>query len=309
VVAGNNYRVSTIAAKCYIWFGTSIKKTAMTLIEILVVISIIGVLMAVIVPSLSKARYHCKNLQKQNNIHQILLAVDLYSTDNNGDYPESVATIGTKEKYWNWQDPRMMTGYDSLYPGGKRAMSSYLFSYIPNAKVMYCPCAPSIYKYYEQAWSDAEKWSNPETPQLLDPVMGNYCFYWNYLCFLTEKNTVFRGPVNNIASNRHSKLLISDYFGYDHWRSPDQFGSCQKFADSRIEAETWVSADYWAAGWDCAINDIKLTLHAGYIDGHVESYTAQDTEPMKVSITPDGSEPYCDGMGPGVFFIPKKALP
>jgi hypothetical protein len=29
---------------------------------------------------------------------------------------------------------------------------------------------------------------------------------------------------------------------------------------------------------------------------------------MKVSITADGTTPYPDGMGPGIFFLPRNAL-
>ena len=42
----------------------------------------------------------------------------------------------------------------------------------------------------------------------------------------------------------------------------------------------------------------------GFIDGHVEHFDPQDTLQMKVSLTPDGSVPYPDGVGPGIYFVP-----
>ncbi len=60
-----------------------------TLIELLVVIAIIAVLMGVLLPSLGMARMHAKRLVSTSNLRQIGLAMELYSEDNRGLFPES----------------------------------------------------------------------------------------------------------------------------------------------------------------------------------------------------------------------------
>jgi prepilin-type N-terminal cleavage/methylation domain-containing protein len=65
------------------------KRTAFTLIELLVVIAIIAVLMAILLPSLSVARMHAMRLASASNLRQIGLAMELYTQDNQGFFPES----------------------------------------------------------------------------------------------------------------------------------------------------------------------------------------------------------------------------
>ena len=60
-----------------------------TLIELLVVISIIAILLAVLLPSLSMVRTHAKRVASTSNMRQIGLAIELYTEDNRGFFPES----------------------------------------------------------------------------------------------------------------------------------------------------------------------------------------------------------------------------
>ncbi len=60
-----------------------------TLIELLVVIAIIAVLMGVLLPSLGMARMHAKRLVSTSNLRQIGLAMELYTQDNEGLFPET----------------------------------------------------------------------------------------------------------------------------------------------------------------------------------------------------------------------------
>ncbi len=62
---------------------------AFTVVELLVVIAIIAVLMGILLPSLSMARMHAKRLASTGNLKQIGLAVELYTQDNEGLFPES----------------------------------------------------------------------------------------------------------------------------------------------------------------------------------------------------------------------------
>jgi prepilin-type N-terminal cleavage/methylation domain-containing protein len=60
-----------------------------TLIELLVVIAVIGVLMAILLPALSMARVHVKRVASAGNLRQIGMALELYTQDNRGFFPES----------------------------------------------------------------------------------------------------------------------------------------------------------------------------------------------------------------------------
>jgi hypothetical protein len=106
--------------------------------------------------------------------------------------------------------------------------------------------------------------------------------------------------------------LVSDYFGFGHWRSPEAFGSCENLSSSAVVPGTVVSSDYWfypCSELEADPGTIDVKLHAGYTDGHVESYAASQTTLMQVSITPDGTSPYPEDLGPGIFYLPENAVP
>jgi prepilin-type N-terminal cleavage/methylation domain-containing protein len=280
-----------------------------TLIELLVVISIISMLMAVMLPALGRVKRQARAVESMTNQKEVTSGVNLFASDNDERYPESVATVGFGT-IWNWSDPTKLTGNRHRSPGLHRAMSEYLRSYIPDARTMYCPNAPQRYAYLQQAWDAGDAWDYPEDSSFsADPVGGTYCFYWNYVGYIGGQRVTFRGPEGPASGGRHSKLLVTDYFGYDHWRSPWSHSSCEPFEGAKVTPETWLLSAYWSRE-GVPEKPPAIMLRAGYTDGHVETYSPSDVIPMKVGITADARVPYPDGagVGPGVFFLPSSAL-
>jgi prepilin-type N-terminal cleavage/methylation domain-containing protein len=282
-----------------------------TLIELIVVIAVIAILLSILLPVVAKARRHAQSLLSMN--HQRVTAGNLllYAGDNRGRYPESVATIG-HGNCWNWQEPCMITGYERRAPQLHRAMSEYLAEYIENTDILNCPTAPSTCPYLEQVWQGGDQWDHPDTPIPWDPLSGNYCYYWNYLGILELGGgyRVFHGPGDSWSTGRESKVLITDYFGYNHWRSPFAYGSSQKLSDADVTPGTQVSTDYWSRSMSALgpLSSLHLTLHATFVDGHVETYNPSQVIPMRVSLTSTGTIPYPSNVGPGIFYLPQAAM-
>jgi len=304
-----NSEDSKIGRRCNdISFGAG-RVRAFTLVELLVVISIISMLMAILVPAANGVRRQARALLSMRNQKEVAYAVNLFAMDNGDKYPPSVATVGVDDR-WNWTDPTKLTGNKQRSPQIHRSMSAYLQVYIPDAETMFCPNAPRRYKYLDEMWAAGDDWDNPDTPVAADPVTGTYCFWWNYIGYLAEGPRLFYGPRTPAASGRQSKLLMTDYFGYDHYRSAGHFGSCEKLPGGDVVPETWLLSSYWFAAGDPNSGMPDLKLRAAYTDGHVETYSASEVVPMRVSKTAVGAPPFPNGgASPGIFYLPENAVP
>lgn len=107
------------------------RNNAFTLIELLVVISLISLLMAVLVPALSRARQRARALVCASGLRQMSLAANTYISDNNGFYPPAYqySFEGGRNIVVNWD---FTTDGETVSPG-------LLWQNGDNAEIQQCP--------------------------------------------------------------------------------------------------------------------------------------------------------------------------
>ena len=106
---------------------------------------------------------------------------------------------------------------------------------------------------------------------------------------------------------------MTDYLGYDHFRSPEQYSSCERLHGATVTEGSDISSAFWSRPGELCPEELaalNVKPSAGYLDGHVESYVPTNAVPMRVILRPETGEPYPDDLGisPGLFYLPRVGL-
>lgn len=114
---------------------------AFTLVELLVVTAMLAGLVAVLLPSLAKARRQAAMAVCGGNLRQVGIAFTAYVNDHRDRYPAAMDPVSTTPRYWLW-----------MGRGFRRFLSPYLVRNINanNPNVLACPADATPGERYEK---------------------------------------------------------------------------------------------------------------------------------------------------------------
>ena len=195
------------------WQKRGFRGGAFTLIELLVVIAIIGILAAMLLPVLNRAKLKGQTVCCINNVKQLAYAWTMYADDFSGTL---VPNWVLDKRAWIDSDTNDTHGYIESYPCATNIqllMSGLLFRYNPNVGVYRCPAALK----------------GPSALQPNVPIVRNYSL---------------EGRMGGANKSEAYKYNVSGTDDDTQWVLGDQFLQYQKIAEvvrpSPAEAMTFV---------------------------------------------------------------------
>jgi prepilin-type N-terminal cleavage/methylation domain-containing protein/prepilin-type processing-associated H-X9-DG protein len=227
------------------------RKSAFTLVELLVVIGIIALLISILLPSLNKAREAAMATQCMSNMRQIGLAVSNYSSENRGFLPPYRSTAAAP--------------YETM---------PYYFQHIPavyyreDPRVMICPSDDLYIR------SSVPQKRGPY-PRMNTGIKDSYYSYAMNYCVPKRGTAVYKTP--SLAA------VYWDQFNPSSRTFVRKSSNCALF----LETDESAALSYRTpASYFRFQHQRKTAMNIVFVDGHVESRFRKDTLPGSPATDP-----------------------
>jgi prepilin-type N-terminal cleavage/methylation domain-containing protein len=229
------------------------QRRGFTLIELLVVIAIIAILAALLLPALSQARAKALRAKCMNNLRQLAITWETYSTDSMGDLVPNgygnTADLGSTRLWVQGathkvgDEPQDFTDPAYLISPEHAAFADYLRS----AAIYKCPADQSMVgdlpKTRSYGLNSAMNWTKPDGG-------GDFNLDPSYVNFKKSSHVASAGPSDMLlfvdcAPNWicHSAFAISMSALYYHLPSTEHGPvGVVSFSDGHVETHRWVES-------------------------------------------------------------------
>ncbi len=237
-----------------------------TLIELLTVIAIIGILAAILIPTVGRVREQAKRAKCMSNVRQLTVGLVNSANQNKGQrFPQNVANSGNPQ--WAW-DVSHVVAQDIASNAGREAF------YCPSSKMTLSSDLETMWRYGGSLDNFAVA-----GPVLLIP--GTKQIAAEYLSDRVRADYQLTSTPRLVPASQ--RILVTDAV-------ISQSSSVSSFANAGGGLPVNVSNHMQG--------DMPMGAHAGYVDGHVKWRPFEQASPS----APNGFDMRNNGTSPRFWF-------
>ena len=247
---------------------------AFTLIELLVVIAIIGILTALLLPALNRAKNRAQTVACSNNLDQLQLCAHLYSGDNNDFLPPNdfVYDAGTGQPIPGNTGPSWCTNVAPFDTNAAGIQNGLLYRYNTSPAIYHCPADHSTVETSDGVMLPQIRLRSYNMSQSVNGV--NYAgdaeqFFPHFL----KASAIQNPPPSSLLVfiDENENTILDTHFGIPITAGPDDAGD-------------------W---WDMPTSRHDQGCNFSFADGHVEHW--RWNTPKVANAVRASSEPVGDG--------------
>jgi len=224
------------------------KGSGFTLVELLVVISIMALLLSILLPCLGRVKEHARRTACQNNLHQGLLAGNMYAGDHDGFLPEGSIINKSAPGYnssWDSADLLTLVSYRMMVAFGGYGLTEE-----------HATCETAR-KYFEST----DNWLSPlPAPRTLVPTAHIGWIYWGNRGDWTDRNTGKKYVTAKKVTDRATSNTLVTCFCYNRYGAVGPGGTWPAWYASHVKG-----AFQHAVG--LPMDPTPDGLVVGYLDG------------------------------------------